>query len=197
MYLTAKRGRQRCPVMLLVVCVDAGTARWCRQPIELGHPGFTLTPLVFGPEQVPVVDDIEMATPEVAVFSAMAHGAEHPEVLTALVGALARIDPNRAELYGDVVLAALPMAAQQYLEELMAANTYQFQSNFARRYFGRGKEEGMAEGEAEAIILFLDARGIVVPPHMREQIMECHDLDQLRIWVRRAATVATADALFA
>jgi hypothetical protein len=34
--------------LLLVVALDASVARWCAQPIELGHPGFMLRPLVAG-----------------------------------------------------------------------------------------------------------------------------------------------------
>jgi hypothetical protein len=40
------------------------------------------------------------------------------------------------------------------------------------------------------------ARGIAVPPDVRDRISDCHDLDQLRVRVRRAATVNAADALF-
>ena len=187
-YLTAKRARQRCPVVLLVVCVDPGTARWCRQPIELGHPGFTLAPIVMDASQVPLADESQTATPELLVFSAMAHGAEHKEVLTALVSALGQIEPNRAELYAEVVLAALPVAAHQYLEDLMATDTFQFQSNYARKL--------RARGEADALLEFLDARGIAVTDDVRERIIGCTDVDQVKVWVRRAVTADSADELF-
>jgi hypothetical protein len=45
-YLTTLHARPRCPTMLLVVCADTATAGWCGRPIELGHPGFVLRPLV-------------------------------------------------------------------------------------------------------------------------------------------------------
>jgi hypothetical protein len=77
---------------------------------------------------------------------------------------------------------------RRHLEELMTAAAYQYQSDFARRYFGRGKAEGKAEGEAEALLEVLAARGIDVPADVRDRITGCTDLDQLRAWIRRAVT---------
>jgi hypothetical protein len=42
-YLATLRARLRCPAVLLVVCADNATAAWCAVPIELGHPGWTLS----------------------------------------------------------------------------------------------------------------------------------------------------------
>ncbi|KYF73763.1 hypothetical protein [Sorangium cellulosum] len=58
--------------------IDAAIARWCARPIDTGHPGLTLTPLVLGPEGVPVVTDAEQAkaAPEAAVLEA--RGLEVP-----------------------------------------------------------------------------------------------------------------------
>ena len=73
-YLAALRARLRCPVTLLVVTHTASTTRWASQPIDLGHPGFTLRPLVLGPNAVPFVTSEAAAAlaPELAVLSAMA-----------------------------------------------------------------------------------------------------------------------------
>lgn len=116
-----------------------------------------------------------------AVLSAMAHGS-HPDrsgVLDALLGALAAVDEQRATLYSDVVLAALPVAARCYLEALMSTGTHEYQSEFVRRYVFQGRAEGKAEGEAMAVLSVLDARGIDVPEDARARITGCADLDQL------------------
>jgi hypothetical protein len=113
-------------------------------------------------------------------------------VLNALLSALSRVEPDLADLYCDLVLAALPRAAQRYLEELMAAGTYEYQSDFARRYFSQGK----AEGRAEAVLAVLEARGIEVPAAARARIVECSDPDQLDSWIRLAATAESVHALF-
>lgn len=203
-YLATLRGRLRCPTVLLVICVDTVTATWCATPIELGHPGARLTPLVLGPDRVPVVTDGEEAAraPELTVLSAMAHGAE-PDgsgVLDALLGALEAVDVDLALLYSDVVLATLPVAARSYLEALVTARTYEYQSDFARRFFFQGKAEGKAEGQAEAkasaVLAVLAARGIDVSTVAKARIAECSDLDQLDTWIRRAVIADSVYDLF-
>jgi len=170
-YLATLRARLRCPAVLLVVCADAKMATWCAAPIDLGHPGWTLSPLVLGPDRVPVVTDLDEArrAPELAVLSAMAHG-NHPDrfkVLDALFSGFGTLDKARVTLYSDVVWDALPEAARHYLEALMTSRTYEYQSPFVLRYVLQGRAEGRAEAKAEgatggakALLSVLDARGI-------------------------------------
>ncbi|MGQ0575418.1 MAG: hypothetical protein ACT4RN_14600 [Pseudonocardia sp.] len=198
-YLTNLRARLHCPVAVLVLCLDTAIAAWCAGPIDLG-PGSVITPLVLGPRQVPLITDPARAaeTPELAVLSAIAHGGgpSGDDVLDAVLGAFAAVDPDRAALYCDVVLAALPAAARSYLEALVTA-TYEYQSEFARRYFSEGKAAGHAAGEARAVLAVLDARGVDVPADARARISACTDVDQLDAWVRRAVTAASVQDLFA
>ena len=79
----------------------------------------------------------------------------------------------------------------------MTSSTYEYQSDFARRYVSQGRTEGRAEGEAKAVLAVLDARGIDVPEDARARITGCADLDQLDTWVRRAATATSVEDLFA
>jgi hypothetical protein len=65
-----------------------------------------------------------------------------------------------------------------------------------RRFVLQGRDEGRAEGEASAVLAVFDARGIAAPDDARTRITGCSDLDQLDVWVRRAATAATIDDLF-
>jgi hypothetical protein len=203
-YLATLRARWECPTLLLVFCVESGVAAWCAAPIELGHPGFALAPLVLGPDRMPiVVERAEAArSPELAVLSAMAHGGgpDQVAVLDALEAALDAVDAHHALLYLDVVLGALPDAARGYLEALMASGTYEYQSDFARRYYGQGWAEGQAEGrargEANAVLSVLDARGIDVSDADRQRITGCTDLGQLEVWVRRAVTAESVRDLF-
>jgi len=161
--------------------------------------------MVLGPDRVPVVTDLDDArrVPELVVLSAIAHGADpdRSKVLDALLSALTAVDPPLANLYCDLVLAALPEAAQHYLEGLVATGTYEYQSDFARRYFSQGKAageaKGKAAGEAKAVLAVLDARGIDVPARARARIAECSDIDQLDAWVRRAVTADSVHDLFA
>jgi hypothetical protein len=197
-YLATLRARLGCPVVLLVVCADTATATWCAARIELGHPGWTLSPLVLGPDRVPVVTDADEAArdPELAVLSAMAHGGrpDRTDVLDALVTALAAVDQERATLYSNVVLAALPAAAHRYLEALVTAGTFprEYQSPLVRRFVGQGR----VEGKAAAVLTVLDARGIDLPSFAHARITSCTDLYQLDSWLRRAATANSIDELF-
>jgi hypothetical protein len=100
------------------------------------------------------------------------------------------------------------VAARRYLEALVNTSTYEYQSEFVRRYIlqgradgraegaAQGRAEGAAQGEARAVLTVLEARGIQVPEPVRARITACTDLDQLDVWVRRAATASEVDDLF-
>ncbi|WP_437296224.1 hypothetical protein [Sorangium sp. So ce426] len=203
-YVTQTRARHRCPTRLLVVTIGAAMARWSARPIDTGHPGWTLTPLVLGPQGVPVVTDAEQAkaAPEVAVLSAMAHGqSEAAEAIgEAFFAAAPGLDEERRAVYGDLVLSSLNAAARRRLEAMMKSG-YQFQSEFARGYVAKGREEGMREGtlktKAHDVLAFLEARGLEVPAEVRERVLASADLDELDRWIRRAAVISDARELLA
>jgi hypothetical protein len=191
-YLTTLRARLRCPTVLLVICATGPIAKWCSTPIDVGHPGLVLRPLVLGPSGVPVVTEHDQAfqEPELAVLSAMAHGAgpRRNDVLSALLKAYEAVDSEHRLLYHDVVIAALPEAARLSLEALMTTETYRYQSDFARGYFSKG--------EARMVLAVLEARGIAVGGDTYVRITTCSDLDQLETWGRRAATADRIEDLF-
>lgn len=199
-YLPTLRARLRCPAVLLVLCASDKVAEWCGAPIEVGHPGYALRPLVIGPHGIPLVNDPAQASqnPELAVLSAMAHGGDPggEKVLCALLAGLQTVDDDVAKLYADQVMAALPAAAQACWEDMMAIGTYEYQSDFARRYYGQGRAEGEADGEAKALLRVLAARRIAVSDDARDRIMGCTDIDQLERWLDRAVSVSSVEELF-
>ncbi len=92
----------------------------------------------------------------------------------------------------------------------MGNGTYQYQSDFAKRYYGQGRAEGEALGRAEgealgraagealgrALLALLDARRIAVPPQVRDRVLGCTDVPTLDEWIVRAATAnAIADVI--
>jgi hypothetical protein len=83
----------------------------------------------------------------------------------------------------------------------MMKSGYQFQSEFARSYVAKGREEGMREGtlktKAQAVLAFLDARGLEVPAEVREHVLASTDIDELDRWIRRAAVISDARELLA
>jgi len=203
-YVATLYARLGCPVVLLVMSPSPHVAKWCAKPIPVGEPNFVLTPVVMGPRQIPAVTDPALAAenPELAVLSTMAHGksTDRESIFKVFWAAMKALDPVHADLYADVVLARLPVATRKYLEVLMTSAPYKYESDFARRYYGQGKARGRSEGKAEAkaaaVLAVLDARGVGLPEDMRDQISRCTDVDQLDMWIRRAATATTSDELF-
>ncbi|WP_282780543.1 MULTISPECIES: hypothetical protein [unclassified Nocardia] len=196
-YLTTLRARLRCATVLLVLCPDEHTAHRCRTPITVA-PAFVLTPTVIGPANVPAVTDARstVANPELAVLSAIAYRnrPERDAVLTALVeGAL---DVPHGKMYVDLVMAILPRTARSFLETLMTTGTYQYKSEFARRYFSEGEARGQAQGEARALLTVLHERGMVLPESAVTRIHECDDTELLNTWIARAVTAGSLDEVF-
>jgi hypothetical protein len=108
------------------VAVSDRAARSLRE--QLGrrlvcHPGLAralgsrVTPLVVGPDLIPVVTDVDEASqaPELVVLSAVVHGGKpaNTDVLGVLLKALSFVENQQAFLYLELVLAALPGAARR------------------------------------------------------------------------------------
>jgi hypothetical protein len=164
-YVTVARATYDCPVTLLVLAPDPAVARWAGQPIDLGHPGFVLRPVVIGYAQVPRVCDVATAraAPELAVLSAMAHG--DLETAEAAEAGLDGLPEDKQRLYWDVILSSLPVALRQDLEVRMLEG-YKYQSDFARKYYGLGREEGRTEGLRRAVLELVGAR----LPELRDEL---------------------------
>ena len=78
----------------------------------------------------------------------------------------------------------------------MAAGTYQFQSDFAKKHQALGRTEGRAEGRAQALLDVLEERGLPISDVPRARILACTDTAQLSTWLRKAVTATSVDELF-
>lgn len=155
-YVLNLRARIRCPVCLLVVAPDESVARWAAKPIELGG-GNRFNAWVLDTSGVPAVIDVveARADPELAVLSAMAHGRDPDAGKAARIALAAQtaavgLDAERARLYFDLVMHSLSEAARRAFETMDPAK-YEYQSEFAKQYYGQGRAEGIAEGKAEGL----------------------------------------------
>ncbi|WP_280265641.1 hypothetical protein [Nocardia wallacei] len=195
-YLTTLRARLHSSVVLLILCPNDRTAAWCRTPIPLA-PGCVLTPVVIGPADVPVLTDPEVvsANPEMMVLSAIAHRnhRDRDAILAAFAGTM--VDVPNGEMYIDLVMAVLPQAARDVLENLMSTGTYEYKSEYARRYFTLGEESGEAKGEAKVLLKILRHR-FAVPDSVADRIMTCTDTDQLERWADRVLDADRLDQVF-
>lgn len=200
-YVASVRARYKCPACLLVVAPNDFVAMWAEAPIELG-PGSFVVPYVLGPSEVPVVTDADRAKrdPELAVLSVMAHGKGDPDtassIATAALEGVAGMRDDRKVLYLDLVLHSLGAATRMALEALMFQGKYEYQSDFARKYFFEGKAEGETSGKAIGVLHVLRARGITLTEAQRQRISSCTDVTVVDRWLELSVTVASAEQLF-
>jgi hypothetical protein len=131
-----------------------------------------------------------------AVLSAMAHARDPDPARSARIALLAQmvslgLDAERSTLYCDLVLHSLPEAARRALQA-MDASKYQYQSEFARRYFGAGKAEGVAQGRVEIVLKQLATRygQLSAAVAARVQGANTADLDAI---AQRVLTAQTLD----
>jgi hypothetical protein len=189
--------RRRCPVLLLVICLNTRTANRCAEPIHLGHPGLVLTPSVIGPQKIPHVRDVDLARaePALTVLSALAHPGDK-KILDLVPAALSPVNPAVYTDYTRLLGAALRAASRRYLEASVKRNAGLL-SEFANKHLEEGRLEGRAEALCEAILALLGARKIRVSAADRQRIATCRDEDLLLGWLRRAATATAIDEVLA
>lgn len=199
-YVATERARLKCRVLLVVVALDPGVARWATRAIPLGHPGFTLTPLVIGPAQIPRVADLAaaMANPELAVLSALVHGeVEDPEAVAhATLEVVRGLDDEPRSVYVELLASQLNAVTRRIMELLMN-QPFEVKSEFGRHVFAlgeaRGEARGKAEGEAHGILTVLRGRGLTVSDALEARILACTDLAVLDRWLLRAIRIERAD----
>ena len=191
-YAVSLRRRLKCPTCVLVIAPDASVAADARAPITLGPGGSVFQAIVVGPSELPkVIDEAEaQRAPEVALLSVFAHG-RGPDAARVGLAALAGAHMLPGEdglLYWELILRAVGEATRRVLEQEMNKRQFEYTSDFAIKH--------QAKGRAEALLDLLDARGIVIAPEERARVLACSDRDALTRWLRRAATAASADAVF-
>ena len=154
-------------------------------------------PLVLGPSGVPeITDESEAcADPELAVLSAMAHGRDSDIARSAQIAAAAQLaslglDAERAQLYFDLIQNSLSEAARRALQTMNPAK-YEYQSDFARKYYGQGK----AEGSRMVVEKQLSVRFGALDEHVRARIAAASNTDLEAIAERLLTAPSLEDAL--
>ncbi len=208
LYWASVRARLRCRVVLLVVATSERVARWAARAAAGTGPNLRFRPVVVGPAQVPRVADTDAArrAPELAVLSSLVHGNEPDgaQVAMAAIEAAGSLDAPRAALYHDLIRHGLDAAATAALEALMkftGYKGYEYQSEFARKYYGQGHTEGVAAGRAEgvavgradALLLLIRARGLAATPEQVRRIRACADPATLDAWLERIVAATSVD----
>jgi predicted transposase YdaD len=83
----------------------------------------------------------------------------------------------------------------------MASGNFDFQSDFARKYLTRGRDEGLEKGreegevagQAKALLGVLESRRMRISKMARTRILACTDIEQIDASLRKAASVASDD----
>jgi hypothetical protein len=70
--------------------------------------------------------------------------------------------------------------------------TTEYRSDF----FDRIEAIGEARGEAKALIIVLESRGMHLTSEQHDLVASCTDADKLELWLDRAATAASIDDVF-
>ncbi|MBL7631823.1 hypothetical protein I7412_32620 [Frankia sp. CN6] len=202
LYVAALQAELLVPVALLLYCPDKVIAGRYERMFATGGLVLRLRPFIFTPDDVPLVVDSKLAQerPSEAVLATLCHSndADIDTAFPALVEMLRTVSPRKANAYHEMIVMGLSPDARARWELFMTSTIgTEYRSNFLRQAWSdgkaEGKVEGKAEGEAESVLAVLAARAVHVPETARERIQACADLDQLGIWLRRAATATAID----
>ena len=208
-YLHAKYGVQP---LLLIVCQDRATAEWAARPTRFGprdHPLLTLTPLVAGPHNMPVITTAAAARKDLALatLSVITH-AKDPDIEVILKATATALRDTPSEVADPIIelisqgMGTYPSA--ELWRKLVSVDLSFYKSPISQEIRAEGREQGLEEGLARgevlhaavAVLEVLDARGMAVPKSVRERVLGCGDIDTLNDWLRRAATARRADGIF-
>ena len=213
-YVTTARRLAGCPAaVLVVICPDPAEAAKCRQLIRTGHPGFDLAPIVIDSNAPPGFDGA--GGPYLTLFAASVGGID----LASETGARAVLDAMSDPVISEaerlqltiIIMRLASDAARQSLEAMMHTSEYEKTFVEELRDQGKaeghvegkaeglveGKAEGLVEGEARSVLRILDARRLAPSEEQRQRVISCTDAAQLDLWLDRAITADTVDAIFA
>ncbi|MEQ9497034.1 MAG: hypothetical protein RIT81_09245 [Deltaproteobacteria bacterium] len=86
-------------------------------------------------------------------------------------------------------MASLGEAVAKELQAMVATGKFEYQSEFAKKYFAEGEEKG----RAAMLLRVLDRRGLAVSDEQRTAIESCHDAARLELWLDRALEATSTD----
>jgi hypothetical protein len=157
-------------------------------------------PWVLRPSGVPEITDEQQAKedPELAVLSAMGHARDPDTEKSVRIAMLAQmasvgLDADRSTLYLDLILHSLPEAARRALKAIDPMK-YEYQSDFAREYFGKGKAAGKTEGRIEVILKQLASKYGALPEGVETRVrgVNSEELDDVAERLLSARTLEEA-----
>lgn len=195
-YVTSARAVHGCKAYMLVIATSRAASNGSAQMIEIGQPEFRFRPfvvgghaslpspggLVYGPEWTMLnvlTGRLKLSTHEARMFA---------------LASIAPASPDLRDEYTSIILRCSSKTIRQALEELLSTT---FKSPFIEGFRAEGRAEGRVEEAASDLFTVLAARGIAVGKQVQAMVNSCADVDQLKLWITRAATATTSEEVFA
>ena len=193
-YACVARHKHECDVSFLVFGLTEEAVRGSGATIHTGHRGFDLRPYTTGHGRLPAITG--KFAPELAVLHVVTQSIAMTthETRMRVLEALAIVPADRRASYSRIVRAVVSETVREELEQLMKTV---IKDPFIDGLIEEGLTRGIQQGEADAILRVLDARGLKVTAAQRERITGCTDLKQLQDWITRAVTAAKVADIFA
>jgi hypothetical protein len=193
-YACVARHKHDCNVSFLVFGLTEDAVKGGGKAIKTGHLGFNLKPYTTGYCLLPAIAD--RFAPELAVLHVVTKSIDMTtnEAKLQVLEALALAPPERRASYSRIVRAVVSKPVRAELEELMKTV---IKDPFIDGLIEEGMALGMAEGEADAILRVLEARGLEVTAAQRKRIIDCTDLKMLQDWITRAVSAVKVADIFA
>ena len=200
-YVAAAYARFACMVEVVVVTPSADVERWASRPIQMGGRSL-VSPVAVGPSAIPMMTQREIRqSPPMGMLSTLANMSDPrcPQQALDTLAVLATEPQDADGRLADILFEALDAPIRYRMEELMQTGKYDYRSDFAKKYFARGREEGREEGRAAgraaSLLTMLRARGLIVSEAAARRIESEQDEARLDAWVRRALDVTDVEAL--
>jgi hypothetical protein len=190
------------PVAVVIFAPSRRVARLARQAFHLGG-GSVFRAIVIGPDELPVQNDLE--DPHLAVLIAVLHArAEDAERAARIALAkLTALDTSQARDYTTLILACVPDALRQALEDTMLGLNLptprvfrvleELEKSEAR---AEGREEGRESARRDDLRAILRRRFGAVPEWAESRIASA-SAETLRDWILRCIDAATVEQALA
>lgn len=101
-----------------------------------------------------------------------------------------------ATLYRDLMVDALDGELLEHVRAIMNFSELDPNSPIFQRYFARGERLGEIRALRQSLRTFADARGLELGLSQLQTVEACEDIDQLKLWIRTAATADSAKTIF-
>jgi hypothetical protein len=188
---------------IYVVTHTRATAQWARSVATAVGPHGTqlsLEPVVIHITREIAERLLATGRPELAVFASWAVHHQHGrEAVKVVQRAVLMAQKARSKSLRDATIRAI----FNMLDGVLRATVYKMIMDFSKipegpvhqylreQFEERGEKRGEKRGEAEALLLVLKQRGIVVDAASRKKILACVEKAKIETWIRRSLTASS------